>query len=549
MRWSISLSGVALLMSVAVGPPSAAAAAARPFDFNGDGYGDLAVGVPLDDVGSARDAGSVNVLYGGPSGTTAAGGQLWSQNSAGVAGAAERGDRFGKAFTSADFDRDGFADLAIGSPGESAGAEGSGAVHVLYGSRRGLTAAGDQLLQQGANGLVNARQQFDAFGVSLAAGDFTGDGFSDLAVGVPGQDVSRIDAAGAVHVVRGSADGLTAAGDRLISQDTPGVAGSAATRNSDDWSDYPQHFGASVAAGALDADRFADLAIGVPGEPVSYEASAGAVHVLYGSAAGPGASRDQVWHQAAAGVADGPEQADSLDYDLPPEEFGRALAIGNFGSGGTDDLAIGVPGEVLTDYACNPEEGDFEGRPADEPPGSCRVGGAVHVLFGTASGLAPDGSEFWHPDSEGLAGSRGGRFGWALAAGDAAATAHDDLAIGAPRRSPGGGVSLLRGSASGLTTAGNQLWTQNIAGVPDTGEADDAYGASVQLRDVGRSTAADLQVGVPGEDFNGLTNAGRVHVLYSGANGPTTAGNHLWSRANAGIAGAPAHGDQLGTLR
>ena len=550
MRAAITFTIVALLLSVAVAVPSAAAAPARPFDFNGDGYGDLAVGAPLDDVGGARDAGSVTVLYGGANGTSAAGDQLWSQDSAGIAGAAERGDRFGKSLASADFDRDGYADLAVGAPGESNAASGSGVVHVLFGSTRGLAAAGDQLLQQGTNGLVNARQAFDAFGVALVAADFSGDGFPDLVVGVPGQDVSGIDAAGAVHFIKGSAGGLSTAGDRMISQDTAGVRGSAATRNTGDWSEYPQFFGASLAAGRLDGDRYADLAIGVPGEPVNYSPSAGVVHVLYGSGVGPSADRDQLWHQGIYALGENAESPESLTYDLPPEEFGRALAVGDFGNGGHDDLVIGVPGEVLTDRACNPDDGDWdEGGSGDEPPGSCRVGGAVHVLFGSADGVTAAHNEFWHPDSEGLAGSRGGRFGWALDAGDVAGSAHDDLAVGAPRRAAGGGVSILRGSPTGLTTTGNQLWTQNISGVPDTGEADDAFGASVRLVDLGRSTAADLLIGIPGEDFNGHSNAGRVQVLYSGPEGPATAGNHLWSRAIAGVAGEPAGGDQLGTVR
>lgn len=53
--------------------PSArtATAAGDPItcDFNGDGFSDLAIGVPGEDGGAGRkDAGAVNVLYGAPSG-------------------------------------------------------------------------------------------------------------------------------------------------------------------------------------------------------------------------------------------------------------------------------------------------------------------------------------------------------------------------------------------------------------------------------------------------------------------------------------------------
>ena len=40
-------------------------------DFNNDGFADLAVGVPYEDVGAVIDAGAVNVLYGSAEGLQA----------------------------------------------------------------------------------------------------------------------------------------------------------------------------------------------------------------------------------------------------------------------------------------------------------------------------------------------------------------------------------------------------------------------------------------------------------------------------------------------
>ena len=37
-------------------------------DFNGDGFDDLAIGVPWEDVGGVENAGAVNVLYGSSGG-------------------------------------------------------------------------------------------------------------------------------------------------------------------------------------------------------------------------------------------------------------------------------------------------------------------------------------------------------------------------------------------------------------------------------------------------------------------------------------------------
>src|SRR4051794_17493200 len=64
--------------------------------------------------------------------------------------------------------------------------------------------------------------------LSLAVGDFNGDGRDDLAIGVPGEDVGSVDDAGAVNVIYGlDAAGLNAAGDQIWDQDTAGIEGAA----------------------------------------------------------------------------------------------------------------------------------------------------------------------------------------------------------------------------------------------------------------------------------------------------------------------------------
>src|SRR5687767_9170258 len=73
-----------------------------------------------------------------------------------------------------------------------------------------LVATGShQILQSDLSGLVEAG---DAFGGSLAAGDFDGDGYDDLAIGVPTEDVGSAVDAGAMVVVYGTAAGLNAPG-------------------------------------------------------------------------------------------------------------------------------------------------------------------------------------------------------------------------------------------------------------------------------------------------------------------------------------------------
>src|SRR3712207_4484445 len=86
---------VGLVVSACLVPLASLAAATSPStlevrgDFDGDGFADLAVGVPFESLGAAGHAGGVNVIYGSASGLAAERNQFWSQDSPGVADVAE----------------------------------------------------------------------------------------------------------------------------------------------------------------------------------------------------------------------------------------------------------------------------------------------------------------------------------------------------------------------------------------------------------------------------------------------------------------------------
>src|SRR5919201_1876203 len=277
--------------------------------------------------------------------------------------------------------------------------------------------------------------------------DFNGDGRSDLAVGVPNENVGTVSDAGAVNVLYGGAAGVSSTGNQFWSQDSAGIQGVAQAAN---------RLGRSLAAGDFDGDGRADLAIGVPGEDfggsgtdtgainVLYggpgglsssgnqfwhqgTADAGAVNVLYGSGTGGvTATGNQFWHQNSSGVLDTAEANDN---------FGSSLAGGDFNGNGRSDLAVGGPLEEV---------------------GTTSDAGAVNVLYGSGTGgLTATGNQFWRQGGVGVldTAEAGDNFGFSVGTGDFNANLRSDLAVGVPRENVGaisdaGAVNVLYGSGT-----------------------------------------------------------------------------------------------------
>lgn len=231
----------------------------------------------LDSLGTI-DSGAVDISYGSFFGLDTINTQFVSQDSFGVAGIAQTGDRFASSLASGDFNGDGYDDLAVGAAGEDWGiVQDAGSVNLLYGSVVGITAVGNQRLTQNdlLGGSVN--EAFDGFGSTLAVGDFNLDGYDDLVVGSPTETWGTAVSAGAVDVIYGSALGLTGARHQFWTQDTIGVQ---------DIAESYDRFGSSLAVQDFNGDGIDDLAIGASGEDIGGLADVGAVHVLHGSLLG-----------------------------------------------------------------------------------------------------------------------------------------------------------------------------------------------------------------------------------------------------------------------
>lgn len=375
-------------------------------DFNNDGYSDLVIGVPGEAPGALPAGGAINVLWGGPGGFGSQ--QFIYQDLTWIGGITEAGDEFGAALTACDFNNDGYDDLVVASPGENlSGQVSTGAMNVFWGGPGGFT--GNALLYyQGIRSIDGSIETNDRFGETLASGDFNGDGYCDLAVGVPGEGITAASG-GAVNLLWGHAGGLS--GGALVYQGVSQIGGGQETSD---------EFASALVAGDLNNDGIDELVIGAPGEAVGSEQAGGVFHVLWGSSSSF-LSDGILYRQGTYGIAGGAENGD---------RFGSAFAVGDLNNDGYNDLLVGAPGEA---------------------PGALAAGGALNIVWGSSSGFSNGANTLlWESHSFLLdwyyLGTlfSGDAFGAALATGDFNNDGYDDVIIGIPGKGYDSGRILIR---------------------------------------------------------------------------------------------------------
>src|SRR4051794_29825733 len=297
-----------------------------------------------------------------------------------------------------------------------------------------------------------------------AAGDFNGDGFKDVALGMwmlAADNPTRAQA-GAVYVVYGKAS--QGASVDLAALGTNGVRIEGAVAS--------DHAGWSLTGvGDVNGDGKDDLLIGTPwadpGSPA--KTSAGGARVVYGRSS---TSEIDLATDTQGFRIDGAGDGDRAGY---------SVASGDVNGDGRRDFVLGAIGTACRSGAL---------------PLTCQGdAGAAYVVFGKGTPSDVDLANLGDGGFRMNGAAGDAKAGWAVAAGDWTGDGKDDVAVSAIwANTYSGAVYVVKGKTSGSAVALGSLGSD---GYRIDGDAEDQSGWSLASGDVDGDRKPELVIGVP----------------------------------------------------
>ncbi|MFE2541896.1 VCBS repeat-containing protein [Actinacidiphila glaucinigra] len=417
----------------------------------------------------------------------------------------------------ADFNGDGYRDLVVPAPTAKVGSkDGAGAVVVLYGSKSGVSTTRKAVITQNTAGVPDSAETEDLFGASTAYADLDKDGYSDLLVGAPWEDLGTTKNAGTVTVLWGGKKGLAAASTLPVPRAAEG------------------RFGMDVSA--LRESRGARVLVGGYGGSVEFGGTFkrdGSVGVKSLNDMSPSVAGVEFADLQHDGYADSivtslriGGQTGGLVYVNPgigrrplPGD-GTTTAVGDVNGDGYNDLVVGDPDEPMAGT-------------------SGHLGGEIALWYGGRNGLASAPVRM-SQNTPGVAGAsaKDNEFGTSVAVADLNKDGVGDLVIGVPgqkqnNKARAGVVVVIPGKRTGALGSGSYALSQETPSVPSTSQPGEGFGTTLALGDLNRDGHPELIVGARGEDRSN----GAVWVLPGTSTRLTGKGSVELTAAKLGVAG------------